>query len=38
MKKKNIYVNQSQELLRLFEQAGNGANVMYVPIDYAKNV
>jgi len=36
MKKKNIYVNQSQELLRLFEEAGNGANVMCVPIDYAK--
>ena len=36
MKKKNIYVNQSQELLRLFEEAGNGAKVMCVPIDYAK--
>lgn len=36
MKKKNIYVNQSQELLRLFEEAGNGANIMCVPIDYAK--
>ena len=36
MKKKNIYVNQSQELLRLFEEAGNGKNVMCVPIDYAK--
>jgi transposase len=36
LKKKNIYVNQSQELLRLFEEAGNGAKVMCVPIDYAK--
>jgi transposase len=36
MKKKNIYVNQSQELLRLFEEARNGAKVMCVPIDYAK--
>jgi len=36
MKKKNIYVNQSQELLRLFEEAGNNAKVMCVPIDYAK--
>jgi len=36
MKKKNIYLNQSQELLSLFEEAGNGAKVMCVPIDYAK--
>ena len=36
MKKKNIYVNQSQELLRLFEEAGNSAKVMCVPMDYAK--
>ena len=36
MKKKNIYVNQSQELLRLFEEAGNGTKIMCVPIDYAK--
>ena len=36
MKKKNIYTNQSQELLTLFEKAGNGAKVMCVPIDYAK--
>jgi len=36
MKKKNIYVNQSQELLGLFEEAGNSAKVMCVPIDYAK--
>ena len=36
MKKKNIYVNQSQELLFLFEEADNSGNVMCVPIDYAK--
>ncbi|MDY6974269.1 MAG: transposase [Thermodesulfobacteriota bacterium] len=36
MKKKSIYVNQSQELLNLFEEAGNNANIMCVPIDYAK--
>ena len=36
MKKKNIYVNQSQELLRLFEGAANSAKVMCVPMDYAK--
>jgi len=36
MKKKNIYVNQSQELLTLFEEAGDSAKIMCVPIDYAK--
>jgi len=36
MKKKNIYVNQSQELLTLFEEAGDNAKVMCVPMDYAK--
>ena len=36
MKKKNIYQDRSQELLRLFEEAGNPAGVMCVPIDYAK--
>ena len=36
MKKRNIYVHQSQELLGLFEQAGNSAKIMCVPIDYAK--
>ena len=36
MKKKNIYANQSQELLTLFEEAGNSAKIMCVPIDYAK--
>ena len=36
MKKRNIYLNRSQELLGLFEQAGNNAKIMCVPIDYAK--
>jgi len=36
MKKKNIYVNQSQELLTLFEEAGNNGKIMCVPMDYAK--
>jgi hypothetical protein len=36
MKKRTIYTNQSQELLYLFEQAGNNTKVMCVPIDYAK--
>lgn len=36
MKKRSIYQNQSQELLHLFEEAGNSAKVMCVPIDYAK--
>jgi len=36
MKKRNIYLNRSQELLGLFEEAGNNAKVMCVPIDYAK--
>ena len=37
MKKRNIYQNQSQELLHLFEQAGSGDKVMCVPMDYAKH-
>jgi len=36
MKKRNIYQDRSQELFRLFEQAGNNSKVMCVPIDYAK--
>lgn len=36
MKKRNIYQNRSQELLSLFEKAGNSAKVMCVPIDFAK--
>ncbi len=37
MKKRNIYQNQSQELLHLFEEAGSSEKVMCVPMDYAKN-
>jgi hypothetical protein len=36
MKKRNIYLNQSQELLSLFEDAGNNSKIMCVPMDYAK--
>jgi transposase len=36
MKNPNIYSDRSQELLGLFEQAGNNKKVMCVPIDYAK--
>ena len=36
MKKTTIYSNQSQELLQLFEEAGNNSKMMCVPIDYAK--
>ncbi len=36
MKKPSIYPDRSQELLALFEQAGNNKKVMCVPIDYAK--
>jgi transposase len=36
MKKRNIYQNRSQELLSLFEDAGNSAKVMCVPMDFAK--
>jgi hypothetical protein len=36
MKKPNIYQNQSQELLHLFEEAASGEKVMCVPMDYAK--
>jgi len=36
MKKRNIYQNQSQELLSLFESAGSSAKVMCIPVDYAK--
>jgi len=37
MKKTNIYQNQSQQLLQLFEGAGSGEKVMCVPMDYAKS-
>ena len=36
MKKKNIFQNQSQEILALFEMAENRSRVMCVPMDYAK--
>ena len=36
MKKRNIYLSRSQELLGLFKQAGNNAKIMCVSIDYAK--
>ena len=36
MKTPSIYPAQSQELMALFEQAGNNSKVMCVPIDYAK--
>lgn len=36
MKKRNIYQNQSQEILTLFEDAGNSSKVMCIPMDYAK--
>ncbi len=36
MKKKNIYRNQSEEILNLFESAGDRNKVMCIPMDYAK--
>jgi transposase len=36
MKKRNIYRNQSQEILSLFESAGDRTKAMCVPMDYAK--
>ena len=36
MKKSNIYQDRSQELSKLFEQAGSNSNIMCIPIDYAK--
>lgn len=36
MKKRNIYSNQSQELLALFENVQNSSKLLCVPIDYAK--
>jgi len=36
MKKSSIYPNRSQELLNLFEKAGNPSKLMCVSIDYAK--
>jgi transposase len=37
MKKTNIYQNQSQQLLHLFEEAGSSEKVICVPMDYAKS-
>lgn len=36
MKKRNIFQNQSQEILKLFEDAKDRSKVMCIPIDYAK--
>jgi hypothetical protein len=36
MKKRTIYQNRSQELLSLFEQAGNSSKVMCIPMDFSK--
>jgi transposase len=36
MKKRNVFQNQSQEILALFEMAKDRSKVMCIPIDYAK--
>lgn len=36
MKKRNIYQQQCQDLMRVFEEAGTNKKVLVVPIDYAK--
>ena len=36
MKKRTIFQQQSQELLGIYEEAGNSKKVLVVPIDYAK--
>jgi transposase len=36
MKKQSIYQQQSQALMRLYEQAGASTKVLVVPLDYAK--
>ena len=36
MKKRNVFQNQSQEILSLFEMAADKSKVMCIPIDYAK--
>jgi hypothetical protein len=33
MKKRNIYRNQSQEILSLFESAGDRDKIMCIPMD-----
>ena len=36
MKKRNIFQNQSQEILTLFEMEKDRSKVMCIPMDYAK--
>ncbi len=36
MKKRNVFQNQSQEILSLFEMTKDRSKVMCIPIDYAK--
>lgn len=36
MKKPNIYQDQRQELLYIYEKAGSNEKMMCVPLDYAK--
>ena len=36
MEKSNIYQDQSQELSKLFEQAGSNSSIMCIPMDFAK--
>ena len=36
MKKRTIFQQQSQELLRIYEEAGNSKKVLVVAMDYAK--
>ena len=36
MEKRNIFKNQSQEILAVFEMAGDKSKVMCIPMDYAK--
>lgn len=36
MKKKTVFQQQSQDLLRIFEEAGNSKKVLVVAMDYAK--
>jgi hypothetical protein len=36
MKKRNIFQNQSQEILTLFERAKDRSKTMCIPMDYAK--
>ncbi len=38
MKKRNIYQNQSQEILALFERAKDRSKVMCIPRDYTKKI